>query len=339
MAGSSLKLVHLIESYALCLSTEGKSPRTIEWYATNLKRFARFLSDNNLSESVTEIGTGEARRFISHLQTEVKRWENHASIKDDKRLSAFSVQGYARTVKAFWSWLQDEGYISCNTMASLKLPKTPKKIISTFSQEQIQQMLGSIDRTTKRGFRDVTIVLLFLDTGIRLSELADLQIDGIDFLRSCLIVNGKGDKERIVPFGSQVRRYLRRYIIHIRPEPDCPHVSQLFLTDDGFPLKPRSVQSLILRLGRKAGISGIRCSPHSFRHSFARQYLMQGGDIFSLQRILGHSSLEVVKMYINLASSDLLQQHRKYSPVDNMRLAKKDYIGSILASKRLFRQS
>ena len=107
--GFSLNLVRLTESYALCLSTEGKSTKTITWYTANLKRFAQFLSNNHLPDSVTDIGKEEARRFISHLQTEVTRWENHFSIHDDKRLSAYSVQGYARTIKAFWSWLMDEG--------------------------------------------------------------------------------------------------------------------------------------------------------------------------------------------------------------------------------------
>ncbi len=79
---------------------------------------------------------------------------------------------------------------------------------------------------------------------------------------------------------------------------------------------------MLLRLSRKAKLSGIRCTPHRFRHTFARQYLMQGGDIFSLQKILGHSSLEVVKIYVNLVYDDILKQHRKFSPVDNMVLSR-----------------
>ena len=82
---------------------------------------------------------------------------------------------------------------------------------------------------------------------------------------------------------------------------------------------------MLLRLGKKAKIPGIRLNPHQFRHAFARQYLVQGGDIFSLQKILGHSSLEVVRMYVNLITSDILEQHRKYSPVDNTILKRKGY--------------
>ena len=317
MTGFNLNLVRLTESYALCLSTEGKSTKTIIWYTANLKRFAQFLSDNHLPDTATEIGKEEARRFISHLQTEVTRWESSSSIHDDKRLSAYSVQGYARTIKAFWSWLMDEGYITHNPMNSLKLPKTPRKVISTFSQEQIQKILGAIDKKSSHGFRNYTMILLLLDSGIRLSELIGLQMDDIDFMQSFILVRGKGNKERVVPFGSQVRRILRRYIMHFRPEPDYPRTNEVFLTENGLPLRPRAVQSMLIRLSKKAKMSGVRLNPHRFRHTFARQYLMAGGDIFSLQKILGHSSLEVVRMYVNLITSDILLQHRKFSPVDN----------------------
>ena len=318
MTGFSHNLVRLTESYALCLSTEGKSNKTIKWYSANLIRFAKFLSDNQIPDNVTEIGKEEARRFISYLQTEVRRWENHSGIHDDKRLSAYSVQGYARTIKAFWSWLMDEDYITRNPMANLKLPKTPRKVINTFSQEQIQRILNCIDKKSSHGYRNYVIILLLLDTGIRLSELINLRINDIDFIQSCILVKGKGNKERIVPFGSQVRRTLRRYIMHFRPEPDSPVTEEVFLTEDGLPLKSRAIQSMLLRLSKKAKISGVRLNPHQFRHAFAKQYLMAGGDIFSLQKILGHSSLEVVRIYVNLASNDILQQHRKFSPVDNV---------------------
>ena len=202
-------------------------------------------------------------------------------------------------------------------MTSLKLPKTPRKVISTFSQEQIQKILNSIDKKSSHGFRNYTMILLLLDTGIRLSELIGLQMEDIDFLQSFILVKGKGNKERVVPFGRQVRRTLRRYIMHSRPETDSPRTNEVFLTDDGLPFQPRAVQSMLLRLSKRAKMSEVRLNPHRFRHTFATQYLVQGGDIFSLQKILGHSSLEVVRMYINLITSDILQQHRKFSPVDN----------------------
>ncbi|HEY96316.1 MAG TPA: tyrosine-type recombinase/integrase [Dehalococcoidia bacterium] len=323
MSGFSLDLVRLTESYALCLGTEGKSTKTITWYIANLNRFANFLKKNSLSVSVTDIGKEEARQFITYLQNDVIRWEENPSIHDDKPLSAYSIQGYVRTIKAFWSWLLIEEYITHNRMAGLKLPRTPRKVVHTFSHEQIQKLIGVIDTKHPTGFRNYTMVLLLLDTGIRLSELIGLKTEDIDFLQSCILVKGKGNKERVVPIGNHVRKTLRRYVTHFRSEPDSPRTREVFLSEDGFSLRPRAVQSMLQRLGKKANLSGISINPHRFRHTFAREFLMNGGDIFSLQKILGHSSLEVVKMYVNLMTNDILEQHRKFSPVDNSFLGRR----------------
>ncbi len=101
----------LIQNHAHCLTAEGRSQKTIDWYAANLKRFLRFLKSHNMSTSVKDIDIPDVRRFIHHLQSEVVRWEDKPDISDSGRLSPFSVQGYARTIKAFWSWLVEEGYI------------------------------------------------------------------------------------------------------------------------------------------------------------------------------------------------------------------------------------
>lgn len=312
----------LIQNQGICLATEGRSQRTIDWYASNLIRFLKYLRNRQLPGSVKDIGVTEARSFIFYLQNEVTRWEDSPHTKDGKRLSPFSVQGYVRTIKAFWSWLMAEGYISNNPMERLKIPKVPRKVIVTFSPEQLKKMINQLDLNKPRTFRDYTIILLFLDTGIRLSELANLRIQDVDFKQSYLLVTGKGSKERIVPIGTQVRRHLWRYMSVFRPESYLSENTNLFLTGGGNPLKRGAIRLMISRLGVKTGISGVRCSAHTFRHTFAKEYLMQGGDIFSLQRILGHSSLEMVKVYVNLATSDVLKQHRKYSPVDNMVMAR-----------------
>jgi site-specific recombinase XerD len=314
-------LDRLIDNYLQCCTAEGKSRKTIEWYEANLKRFSQFLKREHLGGAISDIGPPEARRFILHLQNDVRRWETSPFINDTKGLSPHTIHGYASAIKAFWSWLPDEGYTPENCMTRLKCPRTPRKIIPTFSAEQIQRLLGALDPGTPTGFRDYAIILVFIDTGIRLSELVNLRLEDIDFGQSCFLVNGKGNKERVVPFGSQVRRALWRYLGTVRPDPESSQVSRFFLSRQGFPLKPRAVQSMISRAGRRANVSGVRCSPHTFRHTFAKQYLLNGGDVFSLQRILGHASLEIVRLYVNLTSLDVSRQHRKFSPVDTMGLS------------------
>lgn len=308
----------LVDSYLMCCQAEGKSPKTIEWYWANLKRLCHFLRRRGYSLRVEDIGVAEIREFVHYLQHEAVRWANSRHIKDGSNLSPYSVQGYARSIKAFWSWLTLEGYVSQNVMYRLRLPKVPKKVVATFTPEQINNLLRAVDVRTAKGFRDRLIMLVLLDTGIRLSELVGLRLEDVDFEQSCFLVRGKGNKERIVPFGAQVRRALWRYLSHFREGLDGPEAHEVFVSEQGYGLRSRAVQSMLRRLGQRAGISRVRCSPHTFRHTFAKQYLMYGGDVFSLQRILGHSSLEVVKMYVNLASSDISTQHRRFSPADNM---------------------
>lgn len=152
-----------------------------------------------------------------------------------------------------------------------------------------------------------------LDTGLRLSELAglrpcDLRPDG------SVKVIGKGARERIVPVGAVARQALVRYLRHA-------HVAEtetaIFRARGGGALGSRGVQQVFKRLKARAGIPG-RCSPHTLRHTFARAYLLNGGDVFSLQRMLGHSTLDMVKRYVALADTDLAARHRTASPADRL---------------------
>jgi len=316
MDSFSLDLSHLTENMVMVLASEGKSKRTTGWYRDNLNRFARYLVGRRRSLRVTDISVSDVRDFIRHLQTAVVKWEGRPNQKE-MPLSPSTIHGYVRTIKAFWSWLLREGYIDHNIMTAVRPPKVPRKVINTFSPEQIERLLRTPDRGNSRGFRQYLILLVLLDTGIRLSELIDLTLEKVDMPRSCFRIMGKGSKERIVPFGGQVRKALLKYMMKYRPEPVAPRVTQLLLSEGGYPMKKRELQAIISRIGKQAGIYDVRCSPHTFRHVFARQFLMNGGNVFALQQVLGHSSLEVVKLYINLAERDITEQHRKYSPVDN----------------------
>lgn len=310
----------LIDSYLMCCETEGKSPKTIEWYGANLKRLCDFLRCRGYSLRVAEISVAEIREFIYYLQNEAMRWAGSRYVKDGSNLSPYSVQGYVRSIKAFWSWLTLEGYTSQNVMYRLRLPKVPKKVVATFAPEQIDKLLRTLDVKTARGFRDHVIMLILLDTGIRLSELVGLRLEDVDFEQSCFLVRGKGNKERIVPFGAQVRRALWRYLSHFRENFDGLKVHELFISETGIPLKPRAVQSMLRRLGERAGISGVRCSPHILRYTFAVNYLRGGGDVFTLQRILGHSTSDMTRHYAKVANSDVERGMKAFSPIESLRL-------------------
>ncbi len=313
MNASNLALENLIQGFRLSCQTEGKSQMTVEWYTAFLLRFLRFLQSNSLPTILGYINKDHIRAFILYLQTEART--PHKGMP----LSGHTVEGYVRTLKSFFSWAMRDGYLASNTMAGIPVPKAPVKVINSFTPEQITALAAACQQENGNGHRNLSMLLLMLDCGLRVSELVNINIADVDLEAGTIwIRSGKGGKERLVPVGSVVQRVLWKYINHSRPHPVSEKITRLFLSLDGLPLTRNGVQQMLRRCGKKAGVSGVRCSPHTLRHTFAKNYLMNGGDIFSLQRILGHSSLASVRIYLNLFATDLKTQHRRFSPVDNM---------------------
>ena len=239
-------------------------------------------------------------------------------------ISLLTVRGYYRTLKAFFNWMVFEDILQSNPLAKVKMPKAPVVEIIPFSPSQVQTLLRSIDTGTSTGQRDYTILLLLYDTGIRAGELLGLTIENVHFDEARILVTGKGNKQRFVPVGKSALAALWKLIHVHRPEPASCQVSEVFLSRDGFPLRERTLQQMVFRRCQTAGITGVRSSPHTFRHSFALRYLQgngeQRGDVLSLQKVLGHTSLAMVRNYANLTDSDIQAVHRLVSPGDGLRL-------------------
>ena len=316
------QLDNIIQGYRLYARTEGKSPKTIRITTTAITTLRDFLEAKGFSSGVTEIGTQELREFILHLQ-QVKAFERHRFTRpQNKGLSGHAINCYLRAVRAFWSWLVREEIILSNPFAKVRIPKPPRKLIPTFSESQIQALLGVIHTSNPVGFRDWTMILTLLDTGLRASELVGLAVKDVNLDDGIVKVNGKGAKERIVPIGSRVQRAIWKYLQRYRPQSANPLCKNMFLTNIGGPVSVNRLETIIENCGRKARIEGVRCSPHTLRHTFAISYLRNGGDVFSLQRILGHSSIDVVRVYVNLAETDVKAFHRRFSPADNLELSR-----------------
>jgi len=313
MISSEYDIDNLIEGFKLSCQAEGKSYKTVEWYYCFLKRFSLFLRREKLSDSIIHINQRHVRLFINYLQTQVK-----TPFKNTP-LSPASIQGYVRTLKAFFSWATREEYIKTNPMEKVPVPKAVAKIVNTFSDEQIIKLTCLCNSNNGSGYRNFTIILILLDAGLRISELVGIELDDVNLADGYLKIRlGKGKRERLVPIGSIVQKALWRYINRYRTRPLTGKITRLFLNDRGLPLTRNGVQQMLRRYGKRAGITGVRCSPHTFRHTFAKKYLLNGGDIFSLQNILGHSSLASVRIYLNLFSIDIKKKHLCFSPVDNM---------------------
>ena len=312
-------LQNMLYGYQICSRAEGKSNKTIDSATTAILKLQKYLQSHNYPTDVSKIDTNCLREFILYLRS-VKAYERHPFTKSqDKGLSGHTINGYMRAIRAFWSWLVREEYISVNPFAKIKIPKAPKKVIPTFTTEQMQHLLGVISQSMPLGFRDWTMILTLLDTGIRAMELATVKMEDTNLEQRFLKVFGKGAKERIVPIGGTVQRAIAKYINRQRPKPISVIADYLFLTREGNPITVNRIEAIISYYAQKANIEGVRCSPHTFRHTFAISYIRNGGDVFTLQRVLGHETLDMVRNYVNIATHDVQAAHQKYSPVDNFK--------------------
>ena len=299
-----LELSKLALHYAQSNTAEGKSPRTIEGYTYILTLYIRYLTTAGAPAVLPALTLDSAREFTLHEQS--------------RGMSPYSVQDEVRGLKAFASWLVREGYTPENVLARLKLPKAPQKLIELLTSAEINQLVKSQNPLTAYGSRNIAMLVSLLDSGIRVSELCDLESTNAHVEEGYLKVMGKGAKERLVPIGGVAQKMLWRYIIHFRPQPS-PGNNRLFLTIEGEPLRPNAVKHLLKRWGRNAGVP--RLHAHLCRHSFATNFLINNcGDVFRLQQILGHTTLEMVRRYVHLASAQIMVNSRPSSPVDRMGL-------------------
>lgn len=308
---TDLLLSQAIEGFALARLADGYSPDTIRQYKWGLNYL--ILSTGDLS--VKKITKTHIRELLSSIQ--------------GGNLSAVSIFHVWKAIRAFYKWASVELKIPRPDM-EIKAPPHQYPEVVPFTQDDIKQLLRLVDRTKpsegrKTGFtmsrpsalRDRAIILTLLDTGIRAGELCRLRVSDIDLQTGTLQVNpfksGKKSRPRVIPIGVNTRKVIWRYLVD-RPKEELAFCTSLSLR----PLDRSSLLHLLVRLGERSGIADVH--PHRFRHTFAVTFLRNGGDVFSLQRLLGHSSLEMVRHYLALAQSDDVAAHRKASPVDNWRL-------------------
>lgn len=307
-AMQNFDITTLIVHFEVHNRTEGKSPRTVEWYNEVLGLFVDWLTENNLSTGLEEIGEPEVRRFVLHLQQTPGR--------TGKPLSSHSINNRVRALRAFFSWMARKGFTETNLLRDMRPPKTVGRVIEPLKEAEIKAILDSINVDTALGSRNYALVSLMLDTGLRLSETSSLQEDDVYLEERYVKVLGKGSKERMVAFGAACQRSLVDYYMQYRVEPAHQQVVEFFLGIDGYPLSPAGVHSFMLRLGRSAGVP--RLHPHLLRHTYATSFLINGGDSFLLKQNLGHSTLSMVENYVHIASRIAAIRSQSFSPLDRL---------------------
>jgi site-specific recombinase XerD len=261
------------------------------------ERFAAHREAAGADPAVAALTVAEARAWVVALQR--------------GGLAPVSVAGFVRGLKAISAWWAAEGHVDEDALRRLARPRVPQRLIATLTPAELERLLA-VSRARER-----LLIGILLDAGLRLGELADLRVDDI-VADGYLRVRGKGNKERLVPLGAVSQARLAAYLRRGRPRPVGARVDHVFLARDGRPMTAAAIQHVLRRLGGRAGLDGVRTNPHTFRHTFAKLYLLNGGDLFSLQRILGHATLDMVRRYVSLSEADLVARHRAASPADRL---------------------
>jgi len=315
-----------IEGYLITKASKRLSVNTLTAYRVDLERLAQWLKD----PPINKVTSKQIEAFFTYLNTEpIVTHRGGHRVAHPKKLAAKSVQNAWSAINNFWKWAESE--FSITNPFNIPFIKANTKPVDPVPLDEIQQLLKVCDKAVRKrdgnpyasrrptAKRDRAIILTFIDTGVRVTELCELRFGALDLHGSRFLVTGKGDKDRFVYFGKICKQALWRYATERYPDGKTPSSEFVFVQRDGLhPLDRHSVRSLINRLGKIAGDDNLH--PHRFRHTFAIQFLRNGGNIFELQRLLGHSSLDMVQHYARLAEMDLEKAARKSSPADNWRL-------------------
>lgn len=270
---------------------KGNRPATLKFYQDS---FNHFLKD-----------TGVTHLDEFHERT-IRTW-----LLAHRGLSPNTLGAYDRALRSLSNWLHLRGYVDMHPMKNLPKPRAKRVELVTFTGEEIQNMLAEA-RKLRHPLRDRALITLLLDTGIRIGEACNLELHHVQWAENCLLVDGKTG-QRQVPFGRKTKLALRTYIDRGRKA--CSNsVRAVFVNQDGTPLRSTSATQRLAKIAKLAKVKATKLGPHTYRHTFGVEFIRAGGDAFALQRLLGHTTLEVTRRYVHLAQSDLREAHRRFSP-------------------------
>jgi site-specific recombinase XerD len=307
-----MKLTNAINALVTATRADGRSAVTIAGYRESLKHLVTFLGDRDV-ETIT---LADLRSYAADLRDRQERFADHPSRKKVAGgLSVFSIASRLRSVKRLFNWLTQEEILTENPAKRLKLPRLPQKEPKALSQAALAQLLAATAGDSVVQRRDRALLLVLADTGCRVGGLAHLRVQDVNLDAQTALVSEKGEKIRPVYFMPMTAEALRRWL-EVRPAVD---VDWLFVNLGPKQVYPQLTEDAVgeaLRRLKKAANVAEPVTPHRFRHAFAREYLRNGGDLATLSRLLGHSSVEVTaRYYAVFTPSELQDFHAKFSPV------------------------
>lgn len=294
-----MTLENAFEEFLITQQLRGNSEHTLEYYSNCVIPLLNYIG---LSSDVEALNIKQLRDYALYLRS--------------RGLASNSIKTYLKGIKAFLSWLYQEDYTEINLSEKLILPKAQRKTIDVLTDKEVKRLFSIFDLKDYKELRNCCICALMLDSGLRKSEIVRLQVSDVHIAEGYIIVNGKGNKQRIVPLGNNTNKYLIKYIARRPKEADC---SALFLTKQNTPITKSVLERMFKTLKTRDDLLTPRIHAHLLRHTFATNYLENGGNIYSLQLILGHTSLEMEKKYVHLTQAKTVVNFKNYSPLDNIK--------------------
>ncbi|HXG35433.1 MAG TPA: site-specific tyrosine recombinase/integron integrase [Dehalococcoidia bacterium] len=279
-------MAELLAAYFRYLQAERNlSEYTLRNYRTDLNHFLSYLEEEE-GGGLLEVDRHLFRRYLAHLK--------------ENGVAEGSIARKVSTIHSLYRFLVREGYTERDLLAGVSAPKRTRRLPSFLVKEHLETLILSANGDTPQAFRDRAILELMYAAGIRLSETVGLNLNDLNLDEQTLLVCGKGDKERMVVMGKPAAEALQRYLRQARPllasEATEP---ALFLNREGNRLSARSVQLLVRRYARKAGLPQ-RVWPHLLRHSFATHMLDGGAELRVVQELLGHSNANTTQIYLHV---------------------------------------
>ncbi len=280
------------------LSVEkGLAKNSLSSYATDLRRFGHWLSDQSI-----ELDRVERIHLVKYFQS--------------LRAAGISARSVARAlaaIRGLFRFLVAERHLKADPTENIENPKLWSSLPKSILPSEVDTLLAAPDRTTADGLRDAAMLELLYATGLRVSELIKVRLDDLVMDAGFLRTVGKGSKERIVPFGDAARESIVTYLEGGRPELNKYADPHLFLSRRGRPMTRQSFWMKIVRYAREAGIR-THISPHVLRHSFATHLLENGADLRSVQMMLGHADISTTQIYTHVSRARLQRMYEQFHP-------------------------
>ena len=291
-----------LDSFLILSEASGHSPNTIRAYRTKLGDFVRFV--NSLGATMPgDVTEDHVIAYLAHKR---------------KTCNGVSINAYYRHIRPWFNWMAspERRIIEKSPFAGIKTPPIPKTVIQPLTVEQIEQVLSCCNNYT-RGLRDRAIIMLIYDSGLRCSEVSSIKLEDVDLKRGAIKVMGKGAKERFVAIGEEAKNSLMQYLY--RRKDTAPWLFVTHFEDNPGRMLPYNIGLTIRRTMRRAGITGVKTGPHTLRHSFATASIRNGANLFYVQSLLGHSTLNMTRRYAAVIDSEeAVKQHHNFSPADRL---------------------